>query len=168
MCVVLPRLSWQGRRCALPLHPSGSGAAYGIEPIRTNGEPSALPKPHLPKGVPAPMEPSRLRRGKGAFLLPLNPDQGAFALLWTPSTNRPPIGNRHGFRALNHDQSVSRLWTLHTGFAYLDEASKSQSSVETALSLAKIVCPMREGVNFDSDRLWLWKRAIQCCCGTVQ
>src|SRR3546814_19106366 len=33
MCVVVPRLSWQGRRCALPLHPSGLRRFPGLEQI---------------------------------------------------------------------------------------------------------------------------------------
>src|SRR3546814_15200879 len=33
MCVVVPRLSCQGRRCALPLHPPGLRRLTGTEPI---------------------------------------------------------------------------------------------------------------------------------------
>jgi hypothetical protein len=33
--------------------------------------------------------------------------KGLSAPLWIPSTNRPPIGCRHGFRALNHDHVPS-------------------------------------------------------------
>jgi hypothetical protein len=42
---------------------------------------------------------------KGDFALPLQSHDGeAFALPSTPSTNRPPVGCRQGFRALNHEQ----------------------------------------------------------------
>lgn len=44
----------------------------------------------------------------GAFSAPLNPiDQGAVAPLWTPTTNRPPVGCRQGFRALNREQTMA-------------------------------------------------------------
>src|SRR3546814_6141261 len=55
--------------------PLACGAAQASSLFRTDGEPSALPKPHRPKGVPAPMEPCRQRRDKGAFLLPLTHEQ---------------------------------------------------------------------------------------------
>lgn len=85
MCVVLPRLSWQGRRCALPLHPSGSGAEIGIEPVPPQWGAFGAPQTPSTRGVPDPFEPSRLQRGKGAFLLPLTHDREAFVLLWTPN-----------------------------------------------------------------------------------
>ena len=122
MCVVVPRLSWQGRRCALPLHPSSSGASLALSQLHTIGENSLSPTrtalrffPHWPtlrgldavravaplnhdKGVcrpctlhigfaqcddqgrACPLEPGRLRRGDGTFLLPSTPRRRAFQL----------------------------------------------------------------------------------------
>lgn len=74
MCVVVPRLSCQGG--ATPSRgPSSGGASPALSQFSVNGATSALPEPHRPKGVPAPLEPSRLRRGKEAFLLPLTHDR---------------------------------------------------------------------------------------------
>jgi hypothetical protein len=78
--------AWQANPMGtLPLHPSGIGAVFGIEPFHTIGEISLSPTrpalpffPHRPKGRACPLEPSRLRRGKGAFLLPLTHDRRAF------------------------------------------------------------------------------------------
>ena len=112
MCVVLPRLSWQGRRCALPLHPSGCGADFGIEPVPHHRGECSLPNRSRAALPPPYPNPARIGCRQGCRAP--NHDQGVcrpwtlhtgFAhrddrrgvpAPWNPASprgaNRPPIG----------------------------------------------------------------------------
>src|SRR3546814_17928738 len=101
--------------------------------FRTDGEPSALPKPHRPKGVPAPMEPCRLRRDKGAFLLPLTHDPPCADwmrggdLEICPST--PHLNHAATWRPLHQPECTCVLPLWRSGpFAYFSDELRGRSA----------------------------------------
>src|SRR3546814_9755723 len=85
MCVVVPRLSWQGRRCALPLHPSGLRRFTGIEPI-----------PHRWGAFGAPQTPSTKGRACPYGTLPPSARQGSVPAPIDPCTTLRGLDARRG------------------------------------------------------------------------
>lgn len=109
MCVVLPRISWQGGSLRAPVASPQPLALTGIKPDQHQMGDFALPNPST-KGRACPLEPSRLQRGEGAFCAPLDP----MTISWRPTLRGLDVRQRF---AVGYDQGVCRPWTLHRGRA---------------------------------------------------
>ncbi len=114
--------SWQGRRYALPLHPSGCGALRGIEPL------------------PAPVKRFAVSSCAGRLRSPLHPiDQGAF------HSPRGPLARL--FHHPAHEQremSLSLMQSLRPTLRGLDAANSSTCWIMASVSTAGLrprICP---------------------------
>jgi hypothetical protein len=145
MSAVLPA-SWQGRRCALPLHPSGGCHIHHPKPTEIcvadcgrGGmcQRNAWPLHHQSGSVPAPRHPMT----KGRLRSPLEPIDQPFAG-WMPSgLSLPEPRAGHGDCRLHLHRATSKRYVrliddLECG---LDHPTPSQES-RIMLSLPAVMC----------------------------